>query len=97
MLPEENNHLNFDLLTDKFDKATLFPAPESDMTKIDLDHLSKKHQLEIKKLIEAYPDSYAKNSQNHGHFNLFKISLNFMAGHTAIQPRRTMDYDRVSK
>ena len=51
---EGDNYLDFDLNNNKFDSATLFLTQESDMTKIDLNHLSNEHQLKVKKLISTY-------------------------------------------
>ena len=93
----DDSYLDFKQFEDKFDKSTLFPIDDPELTKLDISHLTTDEQEKVNTLINKFPSAFAKHLQDHGKYKLFKVSLTFIEGETAIQAKRQMDYDKVHK
>ena len=84
-------------LQSSFNKQTLLSQTDSDLANVDISHLSDKQQKDINSLLLEFPESYARFPGDHGKFRLFQVSLNFMPGKTAIQPKRHLDFDKIAE
>ena len=60
--------LDNDYLQSTFNKQTLLSQTDSDLTDLDISHLSASQQKNIHSLLQEFPECYAKFPGNHGKF-----------------------------